>query len=89
MTENHPECSELLELLVDFIDGEETIEVRQKIMVHLETCDKCSRLLWSMRRVVAYCQAESNCDMPVQVRQRLWEALGREFKAGDPDETGT
>ena len=74
------ECRELAELLVDYLDGEETVEVRARIMVHLETCEECARLLWRVRQVVSYCRLETDCDMPGVVHRRLWEVLSREIR---------
>ncbi len=86
MTDNSNECiecNELLELLVDYLDGEATEEVRHRIIIHLQDCPRCTRLFWSMRRTVSYCQMESCCDMPSLVHQRLWEALSQELEAED------
>ncbi len=74
------ECQELAELLVDYLDGEESAEVRDKILAHLGSCDKCARLLFRVKRVVSYCRLETRCDMPGTVHRQLWEVLTREIR---------
>lgn len=83
------ECAELLDLIAEYLDGSETVEMRQALMEHATTCNHCARLLWSMRRVVATCRAESGSEVPGEAHVRLWQVLIAEFKAGhEPDETG-
>lgn len=74
------ECEQLLELLGGYFDGELTAEVRHEVMMHAMTCDSCTRLLHSLRRLVAYCRVEPTCDMPGTVRQELWIAIRREIE---------
>ena len=81
------ECAELMDLIAEYLDGSETVEMRQALMEHATTCDHCARLLWSMRRVVATCRAETGTAVPGEVHVRLWQVLVEEFRAGRaPDE---
>jgi anti-sigma factor RsiW len=36
-------CFEVLELLSDYLDGEVSAELKQKIDAHLAGCDECTR----------------------------------------------
>ncbi len=72
-----PECGEFLEWVADYLDDNETVEIRQQLMVHAQSCAHCARLLWSMKRVVRVCQSETGCEEPEDVHRRLWDALTR------------
>jgi len=78
-THECPECGEFMEWVADYLDGEETLEVRQQLMVHAHSCTDCARLLWSMKRVVRVCHSETGCEVPGDVHKRLWDALTREL----------
>lgn len=80
------ECEQLLELLAGYFDGELTDEMRHDVLIHAMSCDSCTRLLHSMRRLVDRFRLEPNCEMPGVVRQELWMVIRREI-AGDTGET--
>ncbi|MFO7639354.1 MAG: hypothetical protein R6X14_08720 [bacterium] len=88
------ECAELMELITEYLDDRETVEMRRALMEHAAACDHCARLLWTMRRVVATCRAETGSAVPVEVHAALWQVLVEEFRAGrgpeveEPDEPG-
>ncbi|OYD15392.1 hypothetical protein CH330_05810 [candidate division WOR-3 bacterium JGI_Cruoil_03_51_56] len=75
-----PECSRLLDWIVDYLDGKVTEKMRQEIILHVQTCEHCARLLWGMKRIVRYCQMQTDCDVPLLAHQQLWEALICEFE---------
>lgn len=80
------ECSELLDLLVDFLDGKASEQARAELMVHVHSCDHCARLLWSMRRVVVVCRSEIRTQVPSTIHERLWAVLREELTAGRADD---
>lgn len=80
------ECSEFEALIVEYMEGDATVEVRRRIMVHLQSCRGCASLFWSMKRTVSYCRMEHCHDLPPEARTRLWDALRREFKPPRPRE---
>ncbi|HDQ98722.1 MAG TPA: hypothetical protein ENN51_00340 [candidate division WOR-3 bacterium] len=80
-------CAELMDLIAEYLDDSETVEMRRALMEHATTCDHCARLLWSMRRVVATCRTEAGSDVPGETHIRLWQVLVEEFRAEcKPDE---
>ena len=74
------ECQELLDLLVDYLDGNETAEMRRELMEHVTSCGQCARLLYSLRRVVGTCRCEASAEVPVHVHRQLWQVLVEEFR---------
>ncbi|MFO7675465.1 MAG: hypothetical protein R6X12_04015 [bacterium] len=81
------ECSELIELISEYLDDGETVEMRQALAAHAAVCDRCARLLWSMRRVVETCRVEGSPEVPGEVHVALWRVLVEEFRAeGDRTE---
>lgn len=74
------ECAELMDLITEYLDDRETVEMRRALMEHAATCDHCARLLWTMRRVVATCRAETGSAVPAEVHLALWRVLVEEFR---------
>jgi len=81
-----PECAELLEALSEYIEGGLAEELRSEVVMHAQTCPQCGRLLFSLRRLIAYCQVQPNCEMPAQVRQQLWIAIRQELYSPPGDQ---
>ena len=77
------ECSDLLQFLEGYLDGELTEKVRQDVLLHAQECHRCARLLRSLQRLVVYCHLEPNCEMPTDVRQQLWITIRRELYTDD------
>ena len=80
------ECNELLDLLVDFFDGQATEQARAELMAHAHSCDHCARLLWSVRRVVVVCRSETRTVVPATIHERLWAVLREEIASGRGDD---
>jgi anti-sigma factor RsiW len=74
------ECGELMELIAEYLDNRETVEMRRVLAEHAANCDHCARLLWAMRRVVGTCRSESSPEIPGEVHARLWQVLVEEFR---------
>jgi anti-sigma factor RsiW len=75
-----PECEQLIALMSDYLDSEETVEMRRELMAHIHTCGTCARVFWTMKRVVAECRCEERVDVPSGVHQQLWQVLVREIR---------
>ena len=73
------ECADLLEALSEYLDGNLAAEMRTELLVHAQTCSECARLLYSLRRLVATCQSQPNCEMPAEVRTQLWVTIRQEL----------
>ncbi len=69
-------CAEALTELFWFLDGELTVERRERISVHLDECGHCDSVRSveiEVRRVIAL---KCRDDVPEQLRARIAEALG-------------
>jgi hypothetical protein len=74
------ECTELMELLAEHLEGETSLEMRRELMEHVQSCDQCARLLWSLRRVIGYCRTETRYEVPGEVHREFWQVLVREIR---------
>lgn len=77
------DCTEMRELVVHYIDEEVSAEMRQRVLVHIQDCEVCARLLYSLKRTVHYCQIEPGFDVPVGAHQRLWQRLRQLLPPGE------
>lgn len=82
-----PECAEFLDWIAEFLDGEASTEVRQELMLHVHSCASCTRLVWSLRRVLGFCRTQVGQEVPQVVHEQLWQVLIQEF--GDVGRDGS
>ncbi len=75
-------CAELSEWVCFYVEGEVSAEVRQQILLHIQTCRSCARLVRSLKRTVHYCQIEPGCEVPETAHHRLWQMLRRLLPPG-------
>ncbi|MFL5264469.1 MAG: anti-sigma factor family protein [Anaeromyxobacteraceae bacterium] len=72
-------CSEVLERLSDYLDGDLPAAERGKVEEHLRGCEGCTRFGGEFRATVTALRARLvGVAAPPQVRERLREALRRE-----------
>ncbi|MEO0069737.1 MAG: zf-HC2 domain-containing protein [candidate division WOR-3 bacterium] len=69
------ECAELKEWIALYIEGEASGEIRQQLLLHIQSCGMCARFVRSLKRVVHYCQIEPGWDVPQRAHERLWQAI--------------
>jgi anti-sigma factor RsiW len=73
-------CSEVLERLSDYVDGELAAEERARVEAHLRGCDACARFGGEFRSTVRALKAHlaRGGELPPQVREALHRALDAE-----------
>lgn len=69
------DCLELEELAVRFVDGELEAEQRQRLLVHIQSCRHCARLVRSLKRTVHFCHLETDPEVPENAHRQLWQRL--------------
>jgi predicted anti-sigma-YlaC factor YlaD len=74
-------CREVLGHLSDYLDGEVTLEVRERIEAHLRECDQCERFGGQMSSIVASLRKALKEPEPLneEVERRLRDRLRREI----------
>ena len=75
----HTSCSDVEELLDDYLEGELDDTLKLRVDNHLGDCSRCSDLMFDCRRIIHI--ASTLNDVPLQraVRLRLRETLQREM----------
>ncbi len=79
MTYEYVSCKRLWESLSDYIDGELSVELCQKIEQHLAGCEHCRVVVDTTNKTITLCHNEAqDTEMPADVRGRLFETLNIE-----------
>ena len=73
-TEN-PECREMVDLLVDYLDGELSVGTTMDLEKHLKGCDNCLAFLNTYRKAVSLSQKLEYGDIPAELQKRLRDFL--------------
>ena len=74
-------CTEVLDRVYGYIDGELDADLRAHIDRHLETCEICSAVLDSTRNVVILVADNRVFELPAGFSKRLHERIDRELEA--------
>lgn len=74
------ECSELTKWVALYVEGEVPAVIKQHLLLHIQTCRSCSRLVRSLQRTVNYCHLETDCEIPARVHEKLWDVLRKHLK---------
>ncbi len=69
------DCVELEEWAVLYVEGEVSEEIRQRLLIHIQSCAHCAHLVRSLKRTVHYCRIECGRDVPQQAHERLWQTI--------------
>lgn len=76
MTQEYVSCKKLWESLSDYIDGELSEELCQKIEQHLAGCEHCRVVVDTTNKTIYLCHHDAqDTEMPADVRGRLFETL--------------
>jgi anti-sigma factor (TIGR02949 family) len=65
------ECSHVIALLSDYLDGRLRDDVRRDLEQHLSGCSDCTAFLGSFRATVELVRSLSEDDLPESLRMRL------------------
>jgi anti-sigma factor RsiW len=74
------DCSQLPDLLFDFISGELPEDQRGVLEAHLKLCRPCFVHVETYRVTITLTRKLRSNTMPPEVERRLREALAREFR---------
>ena len=66
-----PDCSRLVALLTEYLDGRLPQDLRSDLEQHLEGCPECIAFVRTFRSTVALVQSLSEQDLPPALRLRL------------------
>lgn len=66
-----PDCSRIVSLLSDYIDGRLPEDVRRDLEQHLSGCSECTSFVGTFRSTVALLQSLNEQDLPEELRLRL------------------
>jgi anti-sigma factor RsiW len=72
-------CKDSVELLLEYLDGELTPELREKLESHLGGCSPCEDFLKSYRATPGLCRKALARDVPREVAAKLTDFLRREM----------
>jgi anti-sigma factor RsiW len=64
-------CKTIVAHLSDYVDGDATVEMRQKIERHLRGCRRCSAVYDSTRKVLVITGDERVFELPTGFSERL------------------
>ena len=80
-------CDEIVDLLVDYLDGDLAKERVERLEDHLDHCPRCVEFLDDYRRTGSICRRALAVEMPQQLKSTLVDFLRAEI--GSPnDSTG-
>jgi len=68
-------CKDSVELLLEYLDGELTPELREKLEEHLGGCSPCEDFLKSYRATPGLCRKALARDVPREVAAKLTDFL--------------
>lgn len=68
-------CEKLIDLLVDYIDGELASDTETQLEQHLDACPKCVEFIDSYRQTGPICREALSVEMPDPVKSSLFEFL--------------
>ena len=72
-------CKDSVELLLEYLDGELTPELRRKLEEHLGGCTPCEDFLKSYSATPAICRKALAREVPKEVAAKLTDFLRREM----------
>ena len=73
-----PSCSQIVALLVDYVEGRLAEERRTQLERHLAGCGSCAAALNTYRSTVSLLGSLTEDDLPDELRMRLRAFLDRE-----------
>ena len=66
-----PDCSHLVSLLTEYLDGRLPSEVRAELDRHLSGCQECTAFVGTFRSTISLLQSLQEKDLPEELRLRL------------------
>ena len=82
MNAENTECREMVDLLVDYLDGELGSGTTRDLEKHLKGCDNCLAFLNTYRKAVSLSQKLEYGDIPTELQKRLRDFLSEKMDKG-------
>ena len=77
---SHHTCKDSISLMLEYIDGELTQDVRARLEAHFGDCSPCEEFLKSYRATPTLCRKALAKKIPGEVATKLTDFLRRELK---------
>ncbi len=77
-------CHQIVDLLVDYLDGELAVEQEQRLEEHLENCPPCVDFIESYQKTATVCRRALTVEMPGAVKSTLFAFLRTELTSTKP-----
>lgn len=77
---SHPTCKESVELMLEYLDGGLSDDLRAKLKEHLGGCSPCEEFLASYKATPGICRKALAAKMPENLANKLTEFLRKELK---------
>lgn len=74
-------CQKLIDLLVDYFDGDLDAEQAERLEEHLSHCPPCEKFIESYRRTGKICKKVLEAEMPEALESSLFEFLRTELQS--------
>ncbi len=74
-------CHQVLQLLVDYIDGELDENTRRELEEHMEDCEPCKKFINTYRTTIKLTKQVETSQMPNELKDRLHSFI--RMKTGD------
>lgn len=71
----HSACSELLEQITDYVDGELSASLCAELEAHLAECPNCRVMVDTVRKTITLYHAQATKVLPSDVEERLYRVL--------------
>ena len=73
-------CERAVDLLLDFLEGNLSPEVRKGLVKHFDDCPPCVRFVESYKKTTALCQEALRRQAPAEFGERLMRFLRQQAK---------
>ena len=87
MTQKY-DCPDMMDLLVDYLEGDLTDDQKAHLEGHLEGCPPCLNYLETYRKTGDICRSALKKQMPSEMKSRLRGFLKKECGCGSPNSDG-
>jgi hypothetical protein len=77
------DCADMMDLLVDYLEGDLQGPELDRLELHLDLCPPCVNFLESYRETGKICREALEREMPAELKSTLHEVLARECCKGD------
>lgn len=68
-------CEQMLKLISDYLDGELDMEIQALVLEHLRTCNNCTVVVNTTRKMIELYHDDRMVEIPVDIQKRLFDKL--------------